>query len=181
MPKCFQKWFYYLFNKIIDYFEITLACWISNYKTYYKDSTGILLFCRKQLVSLAPNVIFLSPGSSVNERTKEIGTMKAIGAKPWFILSMFLSDAVFIGLIGATLGISTGIGLAYLLAASAASGGGEYIGSCLASLTNRKPTSRTFSSLESVASITSSSYACIMSNSRYKMTQVLKYIDRVSG
>ncbi|MFY9797965.1 MAG: ABC transporter permease [Candidatus Nitrosopolaris sp.] len=65
--------------------------------------------------------------TSVNERTKEIGTMKAIGAKPWFILSMFLSDAVFIGLIGATLGISAGIGLAYLLAASGASGGGEYI------------------------------------------------------
>ena len=61
--------------------------------------------------------------TSVNERTKEIGTMKAIGAKPWFILSMFLSDAVFIGLIGATLGISTGIGLAYLLSASGASVG----------------------------------------------------------
>ena len=53
--------------------------------------------------------------------------MKAIGAKPWFILSMFLSDAVLIGLIGATLGISAGIGLAYLLAASGASGGGQYV------------------------------------------------------
>jgi putative ABC transport system permease protein len=31
--------------------------------------------------------------TSVNERIKEIGTMKAIGAKPWFILSMFLSEA----------------------------------------------------------------------------------------
>ncbi|MFZ0512524.1 MAG: FtsX-like permease family protein, partial [Candidatus Nitrosopolaris sp.] len=61
--------------------------------------------------------------TSVNERTKEIGTMKAIGAKPWFILSMFLSDAVLIGLIGATLGISTGIGLAYLLSASGTSVG----------------------------------------------------------
>jgi putative ABC transport system permease protein len=60
--------------------------------------------------------------TSVNERTKENGTMKAIGAKPWFILSMFLSDAVFIGLIGSTLGITTGIGLAYLLSAFGASG-----------------------------------------------------------
>jgi putative ABC transport system permease protein len=59
--------------------------------------------------------------TSVNERTKEIGTMKAIGAKPWFILSMFLSDAVLIGLIGSTMGICTGIGLAYLLSAT---GGG---------------------------------------------------------
>jgi putative ABC transport system permease protein len=45
---------------------------------------------------------------SVNERIKEIGTMKARGAKPWFILSMFLSEAALIGLLGSTLGIFTG-------------------------------------------------------------------------
>ncbi len=66
--------------------------------------------------------------TSVTERTKEIGTMKAIGAKPWFILSMFLSDAVVIGLIGATMGIFTGIGLAYILSASGASLGGGHPG-----------------------------------------------------
>ena len=53
--------------------------------------------------------------------------MKAIGAKPMFILSMFLSDAVFIGFIGASLGIAFGIGLAYLLSTIGASGGGVYI------------------------------------------------------
>ena len=58
--------------------------------------------------------------TSVNERTKEIGTMKAIGAKPRFILLMFLSDAVLIGVIGSTMGID--IGLAYLLSAT---GGGQ--------------------------------------------------------
>jgi putative ABC transport system permease protein len=61
--------------------------------------------------------------TSVNERRKEIGTLKAIGANPIFILSMFLSDAVLIGFIGASLGIAFGIGLAYLLSASGASGG----------------------------------------------------------
>jgi putative ABC transport system permease protein len=65
--------------------------------------------------------------TSVNERKKEIGTMKAIGAKPTFILSMFLSDAVFIGFIGACVGIAFGIGLAYLLSTIGASGGGAYI------------------------------------------------------
>ena len=65
--------------------------------------------------------------TSVNERRKEIGTMKAIGANPIFILSMFLSDAVLIGFIGATLGIASGIGLAYLLSATGALGGGAYI------------------------------------------------------
>ena len=53
--------------------------------------------------------------TSVNERTKEIGTMKAIGAKSRFILVLFLVEALFIGLLGATLGIMTGIGGAYVL------------------------------------------------------------------
>jgi putative ABC transport system permease protein len=51
--------------------------------------------------------------------------MKAIGAKPWFILSMFLSDAVLIGLMGATVGIGTGIGLGYVLSSMGASEGGH--------------------------------------------------------
>jgi putative ABC transport system permease protein len=65
--------------------------------------------------------------TSVNERTKEIGTMKAIGAKPLFILTMFLSDAIIIGLTGSIIGIAGGIGLTYVLAVSGASGGGTYI------------------------------------------------------
>ncbi|MGC2571585.1 MAG: FtsX-like permease family protein [Candidatus Nitrosopolaris sp.] len=65
--------------------------------------------------------------TSVNERVKEIGTMKAIGAKPIFILALFLSEAVLIGLFGATSGILTGIGLAYVLTGASPhsfSGGG---------------------------------------------------------
>jgi putative ABC transport system permease protein len=53
--------------------------------------------------------------TSVIERTKEIGTMKAIGAKSRFILTLFLTEALFIGLIGSTFGILSGIGGAYLL------------------------------------------------------------------
>jgi hypothetical protein len=43
------------------------------------------------------------------------------------ILSRLLHHAIFIGFIGATLGIVSGIGLAYLLSASGASEGGVYI------------------------------------------------------
>jgi putative ABC transport system permease protein len=53
--------------------------------------------------------------TSVNERIKEIGTMKAIGAKSGFILSLFMSEALFIGLIGSTLGILMGIMGAYIM------------------------------------------------------------------
>jgi len=47
--------------------------------------------------------------TSVNERIKEIGTMKAIGAKNTFILLLFLSEALLIGLIGSTLAIAVGV------------------------------------------------------------------------
>ena len=65
--------------------------------------------------------------TSVNERVKEIGTMKAIGVKPIFILALFLSEAVLIGLLGATSGTLVGIGMAYVLTGvspHSSSGGG---------------------------------------------------------
>ena len=66
--------------------------------------------------------------TSVNERIKEIGTMKAIGAKPVFILGLFLSEAFLIGLLGATCGMLAGIGMAYVLTSlsphSSSAGGG---------------------------------------------------------
>ena len=41
--------------------------------------------------------------------------MKAIGAKSGLILSLFMSEALFIGLIGSTLGILMGIMGAYIM------------------------------------------------------------------
>ena len=68
--------------------------------------------------------------TSVNERVKEIGTMKAIGAKPIFILALFLTEALLIGILGATSAILMGIGGAYVLTgmsphSSSAAGGGQ--------------------------------------------------------
>ena len=53
--------------------------------------------------------------TSVNERVFEIGTLKAIGASKSLILSLFLMEAVIIGIIGSTLGVTTGIGGAYAM------------------------------------------------------------------
>lgn len=47
---------------------------------------------------------------SVTERTKEIGMMKAIGAKDGQVLTMFLLEAATIGFLGTLLGILLGIG-----------------------------------------------------------------------
>jgi len=53
---------------------------------------------------------------SVLERTKEIGTMKAIGAKSGDVLMLFLSEAVMTGIIGGALGAVAGFGLSHLVA-----------------------------------------------------------------
>lgn len=50
--------------------------------------------------------------TSVLERTKEIGVMKAIGAKNSQVLSLFLVESGLYGLGGGLIGIALGIGFA---------------------------------------------------------------------
>jgi putative ABC transport system permease protein len=65
---------------------------------------------------------------SVNERTREIGLKKAIGASDGDIVKEFLTEAALIGLIGGLVGLALGTGFANLLnAATAESLGGTEI------------------------------------------------------
>ncbi len=66
--------------------------------------------------------------TSVMERIREIGTMKAIGAQNSFILSLFLAEAMTIGIFGATLGSALGIAGGYVLVAGFASQGPDSSG-----------------------------------------------------
>ena len=61
--------------------------------------------------------------TSVIERIREIGTLKAIGARSITILGLFLMEALLIGIIGATLGLGAGIGMGYMLVSSSPGGG----------------------------------------------------------
>ena len=63
--------------------------------------------------------------TSVMERTKEIGTMKAIGAQSSNVLSLFMAEALMIGILGATSGLLAGIAGGYVLTAGMASSGGS--------------------------------------------------------
>ena len=50
-----------------------------------------------------------------NERSKEVGIMRALGAKEAHILRIFLSEVLIIGCVGAAIGIMAGTGLSSVL------------------------------------------------------------------
>ena len=52
---------------------------------------------------------------SVMERTREIGILKALGAKSRTILTMFLTEATLIGVVGSLIGVPTGYGISHVL------------------------------------------------------------------
>jgi putative ABC transport system permease protein len=66
---------------------------------------------------------------SLMERTREIGILKALGMKSRTVLLVFLCESVIIGLMGATIGIASGWGLANVVAIVFRGGGGLGLGS----------------------------------------------------
>jgi len=52
---------------------------------------------------------------SVDERTNEIGLLRALGARKLQILSLFLGEAIVLAAIGGLCGLALGIGIVYLL------------------------------------------------------------------
>src|SRR5215469_769088 len=80
--------------------------------------TGINLFISSiALVALLVGSVGIATTmfTSVTERTREIGIMKAIGAQNSTILALFLVEALIIGLLGAVIGSLVGVGGGYAL------------------------------------------------------------------
>jgi len=65
--------------------------------------------------------------TSVLERNKEIGTMKAIGARNKDILFIFLIESALLGLVGGIIGAGLGLGLAFLISIGASAALGSNI------------------------------------------------------
>jgi len=91
--------------------------------TFIKQVDNILNVVQLFLMAIASVSLFVAGIGimnimtvSVMERTREIGILKAIGAKSRTVLTMFLSEAILIGLIGGLIGVFTGYGASYALA-----------------------------------------------------------------
>ncbi len=117
---------------------------VQEIKTIYKNNVGITtpdatLKTQKQLTSgfstfiSAIALVALVVGAvgiittlytSVTERVREIGTMKAIGFQNSDILILFMSEAAIIGVFGATIGLLLGVVSGIILTAGFSLGGG---------------------------------------------------------
>jgi putative ABC transport system permease protein len=98
-------------------------------KTIQQFTSGINAFLTSiAIVSLIVGAvgIITTLYTSVVERTKEIGTLKAIGAQNRHILILFLVEGLLIGILGATTGLLAGIGVGYGLALGFRPGNGSY-------------------------------------------------------
>ncbi|HOL73938.1 MAG TPA: ABC transporter permease, partial [Bryobacteraceae bacterium] len=60
-------------------------------------------------------VVFLSMYTSVLERTREIGVLKALGATPGFVLSILFRETVLLAILGSLLGIVFSYGTRWLV------------------------------------------------------------------
>ncbi len=76
-----------------------------------------LVFMAIGLISLLVGAVGImnSTYTSVLERTKQIGIMKAIGATSEAIISLFLIESGIIGFVGGVIGIVLGVGGAFLI------------------------------------------------------------------
>jgi putative ABC transport system permease protein len=88
--------------------------------TIDRITSGVYLFINiVALVSLlvAAVGIITTLQTSVMERVKEIGLLKALGYGRQLILGLFLSEATIIGIVGGAIGVLLGTGLSYGMSA----------------------------------------------------------------
>jgi ABC-type lipoprotein release transport system permease subunit len=77
--------------------------------------TGLLTFVLLVIIAVGiMNTLWIA----IRERTREIGTLRAIGMQRWYVLVMFLFEALVLGLLGTTVGATVGLGVCTALNAA---------------------------------------------------------------
>ena len=88
---------------------------ISSIQSVTSGTTTLLEAVAATSVLVAFTGIMTTMLTSVMERTKEIGILKALGTNSRGILLAFLAEAVLTGLIGGVIGAAAGVGLSYVV------------------------------------------------------------------
>jgi putative ABC transport system permease protein len=100
---------------------IAVKRWI-DIAAYYRQVSGfygaLLSIIRLIIVLVVIFTIGNTMTMTVFERIREIGTLRAIGAKRQGVLTMFIAEGLWIGLLGGVLGVLLGAGLSLLLNAT---------------------------------------------------------------
>ncbi len=105
-----------VFQKLEQIFEehdlnIEMRTW-SQLAGYYHEVVGLFNSIFQFIKIIVLFIVALSIANTmlmaVMERTREIGTIRAIGGTPLSVMNLLLSEAAIIGLIGSTLGIACG-------------------------------------------------------------------------
>ncbi len=96
---------------------------LKTFSTVLNVLNGILVIIAGISVLVASVNIMNTMYTAVMERTREIGIMKAIGARNSYIMLLFFFESGMLGLIGGALGIMLGYGLAKMGGAIAAGAG----------------------------------------------------------
>ena len=105
-------------NEIKAKYDVSIISPKSIIDVINKVENAVVFFTNNiALVSLivAAVGIITTLWTSVLERIREIGILKAIGFKETYILLLFLNEALIIGIVGGVLGVATGISLAYVM------------------------------------------------------------------
>lgn len=70
------------------------------------------------LTLVGASIIAGTIAANVRERRREIGTLVALGASPWFLSRLFLGKAMFLGLVASTAGAVLGLAVAFVFSAA---------------------------------------------------------------
>jgi putative ABC transport system permease protein len=76
---------------------------------------AMIFFIRLMLIAVVLISILNVMLMAVYERVREIGTIAAIGTLPHRILSLFLVEGFFLGVVGAAVGVLGGLGIIFIL------------------------------------------------------------------
>lgn len=107
-------------NELTNQFGQTIrALSVSSLVSAISSITGALGLILSAIAGISVIVAFIgimtTMFTTVVERTKEIGVLKALGYKSTNILSLFLAESAITGLLGGVIGASIGAGLSFLI------------------------------------------------------------------